>query len=83
MYTITAKSCDSRNITFTLTANHRTITECRDHLCQAFRHVEITCDETGEVMFTGYQSDMFFYPTLTIDSAVMLCLKDEEFFKGD
>ena len=81
MYTITAKSCDSQNIHFSITGTLNAILECRDHLCQAFRFVEVTCDETGEVMFTGYQSEEFFNAILAPDSAIMLCIRDVNYYK--
>lgn len=64
-YTLTANNGDNPRITYT----QEGIPECRIQKLYAnaqcsFRDVQVTCDQTGELIFQVYTSDEFFTPLL-------------------
>lgn len=69
-YTVSADSCNALKIQVSFTTSWNRACWVYNILRQAFRDVNMTDGETGEVMFSQYASDQCFNPTMTIAEAL-------------
>lgn len=69
-YTITAKSGDAISTRVRISDTSFRVLCYKTCLLQAFRNIEIINDETGEVMFTHYESEDLFFASKEIGEVV-------------
>lgn len=69
-YTVCADSCNALKIQVSFTTSWNRACWVYNILRQAFRDVNLTDGETGEVMFSQYASDACFNATMTIAEAL-------------
>jgi hypothetical protein len=66
-YTLTASNGDSPRITYTQEGiPENRIRELYSHAQCSFRDIQVTCDQTGELVFQTYTSGEFFQPLLPL-----------------
>ena len=64
-YTVNANNCNTPKITYEvkeLTAKSALF--LANHLVEAFRQVDVTCEQTGEIIFSMYYNDEIRKPTM-------------------
>lgn len=69
-YTITARSGDAISTRVRISDAPIRVLHYRACLLQAFRNVEIVNDETGEIMFTHYESSDLFIASKEIGEVI-------------
>lgn len=79
-YTVSADSCNAFKIQVSLTTTWNRACWLYNILRQAFRDVNMTDGETGEVMFSQYASAECFNPIMTVAEVMenLTILKDME-----
>lgn len=64
-YSVKADNCNTPKITYEVKGlTERSALFLANHLVEAFRQVDVTCEQTGEIMFSVYYNDDFRKPTL-------------------
>ena len=64
-YVVNANNCNTPKITYEvggLTAKSALF--LANHLTEAFRQVDVTCEQTGEIIFSMYYNDEIRKPTM-------------------
>jgi len=70
-YIVTADSCDPLKVHIEVQGNYHQAMFYAKVLRRAFRQVEVTSADTGEVMMSHYESDEIFKPTVPYHIALM------------
>lgn len=64
-YSVKADNCNAPKITYEVKElSAKSALFLANHLVEAFRQVDVTCEQTGEVMFSMYYNDDFHKPTM-------------------
>ena len=64
-YVVNASNCNAPKITYEVKGlTEKSALFLANHLVEAFRQVDVTCEQTGEIMFSVYYNDDFRKPTM-------------------
>ena len=64
-YTVKADNCNAPKITYEVKGlAEKSALFLANHLVEAFRQVDVTCEQTGEILFSMYYNDDFRKPTM-------------------
>ena len=64
-YTVNANNCNAPKITYEVKGlPKKSALFLANHLVEAFRQVDVTCEQTGEILFSMYYNDSFRKPTM-------------------
>ena len=64
-YVVTANNCNTPKITYEVNGlSEKSALFLANHLVEAFRQVDVICEQTGEIMFSVYYNDNFRKPTM-------------------
>ena len=64
-YSVTASNCNAPKITYEVKElSAKSALFLAKHLSEAFRSVEVVCDQTGELTYQFYYNDDFYKPTM-------------------
>ena len=64
-YVVIANNCNSPKITYEVKGlPEKSALFLANHLTEAFRQVDVTCEQTGEVLYSVYYNDSFRKPTM-------------------